>query len=116
VRELVATLRKPGPRLLLTAEETEFLGPIDAQTMLAELQRSDTDHKRRALIGERLAVLGDPRPGVGVGHDGLPVIDWCAVSGGEAAIGVERRFLRGTRALVKPVADFQIARYPVTVA
>jgi hypothetical protein len=60
VRELVATLRKPGPRLLLTEEETAFLGPIDAQTMLAELQRSDTDHKRRALIGERLAVLGDP--------------------------------------------------------
>jgi formylglycine-generating enzyme required for sulfatase activity len=116
VRELVATLRKPGPRLLLSAEETEFLGPIDAETMLAELQEPDTDHKRRALIGERLAVLGDPRPGVGVGPDGLPVIDWCPVPGGEAAIQVQRRFLWGTRAMVRPVADFHISRYPVTVA
>lgn len=39
------------------------------------LPRDDTSHERRRDIGDRLAVIGDPRPGVGV-RDGLPDILW----------------------------------------
>jgi formylglycine-generating enzyme required for sulfatase activity len=116
VREAAAAIGRLGTEVMLSPDEAAFLGPVDPAAMCAELGCPETTHGRRALIGERLDVLGDPRPGVGVGPDKLPAIDWCAVPGGDAAIEVERRFWRGTRALVKPVADFQIARYPVTVA
>ena len=116
VRELVLTLRRPGPRLSLSAGEEEFLGPIDSVAMLVELERPETTHKRRALIGERLDTLGDPRPGVGGALDETPDIAWCEVPGGEATIAVPRRFLKGAKLLRKKVGDFGIARHPVTAA
>jgi hypothetical protein len=58
VREAVAALRQVGPEVILSAEEREFLGPIDPNAMLAELARPETNHRRRALIGERINVLG----------------------------------------------------------
>ncbi len=116
VRELASMLRQPGPRFVLSPEEEEFLGPVDADAMLAEIDRPDTTHRRRTLIGERLAVLGDPRLGVGVDAQGTPQMDWCPVPGGEVAIQVQRRLLGGTKARGKQVEGFHIARYPVTVA
>ena len=58
--------------------------------MLAELARPTTTHLRRALIGERLDVLGEPasRFGVGIDADDTPRIDWCAIPGGEVAVEV----------------------------
>ena len=56
----------------LSPDEREFLGPIDPEEMLAELEKPETTHKRRLLIGERLDVLGDPRRGVGVDANGTP--------------------------------------------
>ena len=56
-------MQRPGPRFELNPIEREFLGPIDPDEMLAELEKPETTHKRRLLIGERLDVLGDPRPG-----------------------------------------------------
>jgi len=114
VREAVAALTRVGPELHLTGDELEFLGPIDAKMMRAELGRPDTPHRVRALIGERLDVLGDPRRGVGVDRDGTPDIEWCAIPGGEVAIQVDRRLLPGTKARRKQVDAFHIARYPVT--
>ena len=80
VREAVTALGRLGPRV--SAEELEFLGPIHAHTVLAELERPETEHKRRLLLGERLDVLGDQRRGVGVDGDGTPTIDWRPVAGG----------------------------------
>ena len=42
--------------------------------MLAELEKPETTHKRRLLIGERLDVLGEhpSRWGVGVDANGTP--------------------------------------------
>jgi formylglycine-generating enzyme required for sulfatase activity len=62
-------------------------------------------HQARAAIAERLAVLGDPRRGVGL-INGLPDIDWCLIDGGEVTI-------EGQRHVVEP---FRMARYPITIA
>ncbi len=70
VREAAAALAKLGPEVVLSEKERQFLGPVDAAVMLAELERSETTHQRRALIGERLDVLSDPRSGVGVDPGG----------------------------------------------
>jgi hypothetical protein len=116
VREGAAALERLGAEVALSPAEAEFLGPIDPAAMLAELARPETSHRRRALIGERLDTLADPRRGIGADADGTPDIDWCAVSGGEASIEVKRRLLPGSRALRKAVDDFHIARYPVNIA
>ena len=122
VRELYRVMRGPGARFELSPLEQEFLGPIDPDVMLKELDRTETTHKRRLLIGERLDVLGEPpsRWAVGVGRDGTPEIDWCPVPGGSATISI----LSDPTNANSPVADSRrrsvepchIARYPVTVA
>jgi len=75
----------------------------------------------RALAGRLLAKLGDPRPGVGLGENGLPDIAWCEVPAGS--------FLMGSDKKVDPLADddempqhevtvpaFKMSRYPITNA
>ena len=114
VRDALTALQRVGPELHLGDEERAFLGPIDSNAMLAELARAETPHQRRALIGERLDVLGDPRFGVGVDGDGTPEIDWLSIPGGEIAIEVSRLLLPGTKRRRKRLESFHIARYPVT--
>ncbi len=86
--------------------ERDFLGPLDRRRMLVALDEPATSHATRAIIGARLSLLGDPRPGVGPRADGLPDIAWCKVPGGEIALEDE--------AGVFPVEPFYIAKYPVT--
>jgi hypothetical protein len=74
----------------LSDSERLFLGPIDRETMPAELDDPSTSHERRAAIGVRLSLLGDPRPGVGLRADDLPDIAWCEVPGGEITLEIER--------------------------
>jgi formylglycine-generating enzyme required for sulfatase activity len=93
----------------LSDDERAFLGPTDPRAMLAELERPDTNHRQRALIGERLDVLGDPRLGVGVDGNGTPRIDWRVVDGGEV-------HLKGVGLPPRLVDGFQVARYPITLA
>lgn len=89
-----------------TALERDFLGPLDREPMLAALDDPATTHEQRAIIGVRLSLLGDPRPGVGLRADGLPDLVWCAVPGGEVTLEEDA----GTFT----VEPFQIAQYPVT--
>ena len=77
----------------------------DAAALLAELDTAELPHQHRAWIGERLAALGDPRPGVGLLPGGAPHLDWAPVSRGE--ITVERAGLFGVR-------PFYAARYLLT--
>lgn len=78
----------------------------EAERLLEETTWPETSHYRRAEIGDRLAYIGDPRPGVGIDKDGLPDIVWVNVLGGSVTLeNCEDTFK------VKP---FQIARYPVT--
>ncbi|MGB2679856.1 MAG: SUMF1/EgtB/PvdO family nonheme iron enzyme, partial [Candidatus Competibacter sp.] len=89
-----------------TALERDFLGPLDRERMLAALDDPATSHEERALIGVRLSLLGDPRPGVGLRADGLPEIVWREVPGGEVTLE--------ENAGTFTVEPFQIAKYPVT--
>ncbi len=103
----------------LSDTERRFLGPIEIETMLAELDDPDTSHERRATIGVRLSLLGDPRPGVGLRADGLPDIAWCEAPGGEIALEMERTgklsiFLGGSKSKTFSFKPFYIAKYPVT--
>lgn len=120
VRELVQAWRQPGQEIVLSPEEAAFLGPIDPTAMLAELERPETSHKRRALIGERLDALGDPRQGVGVDAGGTPEIAWCPIKGGRIGIQLRKDPADPNSKVVdtrtREVAPFQIARYLVTVA
>ncbi len=119
VREAVAILGRNGAFAGLSAEERAFLGPVDPDAMLGELDDTQTTHKRRLLIGGRLAILGDPRPGTGA-PGGTPEIVWHAVDGGRVEILI-REDPRVTNSKIvkrmpKTVKAFHIARYPVTVA
>ena len=72
--------------------------------IIRELSQSEPPHSRRALLGQQLCELGDPRPGVGVTPDGLPDIDWLPVPEGTMQVS-EQSF---------EVHVFYIARYPIT--
>ncbi len=101
--------------------EQDFLGPLDRDHMLAELEHPDTSHERRAIIGVRLSLLGDSRPGVGLRKDDLPDIVWCEVPGGKIALEIEeegssflKRWLGRSRNYTFKVDPFYIAKYPIT--
>ncbi len=90
------------------AEEREFLGPLDRDLMLQEIDDPATSHEQRAVIGVRLSLLGDPRPGVGLREDGLPDVVWCKkVPEGEVTLEENTE----TFTIDKP---FYIAKYPLT--
>ena len=74
--------------------------------LMDEINEPFTSHQRRALIGDRLAEIGDNRPGVGLRPDGLPDIGWCDVPGGIVTLEKDA----GTFA----VQPFRIARVPIT--
>ena len=90
----------------LSDSERCFLGPIDHDAMLAQLDDPATSHELRATIGVRLSLLGDPRPGVGIRPDGLPDIVWCKVPGGKVTLE--------EKAGTFNVKQFYIAKYLVT--
>ncbi len=90
----------------LSDAERFFLGHIDRGVMLAALDDPAIPHELRAIIGVRLSLLGDPRPGVGLRADGLPDIVWCEVPGGEVALEEKAGTFN-----VKP---FYIAKHLVT--
>ncbi|MFC1959467.1 SUMF1/EgtB/PvdO family nonheme iron enzyme [Chloroflexota bacterium] len=89
----------------LTDVERAFIRP-EFDRLLEELNDPDTAHIRRNIIGERLDVLGDRRPGVGLRPDGLPDIAWCPVPGGKITLEDDA----GTF----DVQPFYIAQFPIT--
>lgn len=121
--EVARAATRLAPTLLLTDVERDFLGPVDLETMLKELESRATSHERRALIGIRLAVFGDARPGVGLRSDGLPDIVWCAVPGGSITLELDhfaptkpKRWMRWLRSRTFNSPPFSIAKYCVTWA
>lgn len=115
----------------------EFLGPLSAAEMLQTVADPDTGHLDRLRIGDRLALLGTPRPGVGVGPDGLPDLMWCDVPPGAVTLregaevhddAVERSRQAGFLAPGRPAErglteaervqviepGLQMTRYPIT--
>lgn len=115
--EVDSNLANPGavwrrvvsPNSDLTQYEKEFLRP-EVERLVEFLEKVDIDHSRRAQLGERLAQLGDPRPGVGVDDNGIPDIVWCEVADGEVNVHAEDGALLDGHA----VNGFLIAKYPIT--
>jgi formylglycine-generating enzyme required for sulfatase activity len=90
--------------------EHEFIRR-ESDRLLEEIQKPETSHGRRRSIGERLAGIGDPRPGVGLRPDGLPEIDWCMVEvAGKSSVEVEIEWV----GKVQVSLPFCITRYTVT--
>jgi hypothetical protein len=82
-----------------------FLHP---QTVLEkQLHNAELSHQQRALIGIKLAELGDRRRGVSLTTVGLPDIDWIEIPGGKVK-------LKEGKWRAQRVRPFKIARYPVT--
>ncbi|MBN8592372.1 MAG: SUMF1/EgtB/PvdO family nonheme iron enzyme [Anaerolineae bacterium] len=96
-------VRDDLPEPLLSYTEPEAVRKLRE---LAALPLTAEAHGARRDIGDRLAVIGDPRPGVGV-KEGVPDILWLPVSpGGEIKIE-EHSFV---------VQPFYMAQYLVTFA
>lgn len=74
--------------------------------LIQVIKHEALSHSGRLIIGQYLAELGDPRPGVGLTAEGLPDIQWVEIPGGKVT-------LEETKGEFK-VAPFRIARYPVT--
>lgn len=75
----------------------------------------------RVEAGRVLALLGDPRPGVGLLSDGLPDIVWCQVPAGPFLMGSDPRQDSQAHDDEQPmhqveVPAFLISRYPITNA
>ena len=92
-------------RPLLNRTEQEFVLP-ESERLLEEIGRTATTHQQRAKIGDRLAEIGDSRPGVSLLKNGLPDILWCKVPKGEITLEEVKGTFR--------VNPFHIAKYPVT--
>lgn len=125
---------QPGPAgaaVVLAGEATVDAGTVGipsasrecVRAALLETMRQDSTvpAPTRSRAGRALAVLGDPRPGVGLGADGLPDLLWVRIPG-PAAVRESGRFpgfaglTLGEDARGPDLADFALAVYPVTVA
>ncbi|WP_291854464.1 SUMF1/EgtB/PvdO family nonheme iron enzyme [Accumulibacter sp.] len=103
VYEALSRLRMERDELPEPAKS--FLRP-EADRLLEEIMRPVTTHYRRAEIGDRLAIIGDPRRGIGLRPNGDPDLDWCEIPTGTVRLK--------NHAGEFPVARFFIARYPLT--
>jgi len=74
--------------------------------LMAELNHPASPHDKRAEVGVRLAELGDPRPGVGLAPNGLPLFTWLHVKGGETVLEPFQQAFQ--------VEAFYVSRYLVT--
>src|SRR5262249_52444665 len=69
--------------------------------------------------GNALNYLGDPRPGVGLGTNGLPDIVWCQVPAGKFIMGNTTRTNKLAADNERPqhqpeLAAFAISKYPIS--
>lgn len=90
------------------ANETVRLYAAPQLKLIERLENASLSHIERLRIGQYLATLGDPRPGIGLRPDGLPDIVWVEIPGGKIKLEKVDHVFQ-----VKP---FKIAQYPVTNA
>jgi very-short-patch-repair endonuclease/formylglycine-generating enzyme required for sulfatase activity len=97
----------------LTDTEQQFIEP-EQNRLLRELEQlSPGHHERRRDIGDRLAVIGDTRAGVGLRPDGLPDIDWLPVPTLPEPVTLKTDDIEIGPVTIQP---FFMARYLVTFA
>jgi len=109
----------PHERLLLVSQmvkrlrpnlntlEVDFIRP-ESERLLEEIDHAATTHQQRVKMGDRLAEIGDARPGVGLREDGLPDIAWCQVQGGKIILSWKAESFTACS------NSFHIGKYPVT--
>lgn len=89
----------------LNQRERDFILP-ENNRLIEQFKNLELNHQQRCEIGERLALIGDHRPGVGLNDDGLPDIVWCEVPAGIIMLeGDKGQF---------PVESCFISKYPLT--
>ncbi|MBA3534222.1 MAG: SUMF1/EgtB/PvdO family nonheme iron enzyme [Ardenticatenales bacterium] len=86
----------------------------EQQTLLDTMLDPTVPPPERAKAGQRLAVLGDQRPGVGLRADGVPDIAWVEVPGGKCRIGGDKDAYQSLPAQEVDIPTFWMAKYPVT--
>ena len=106
-RQMVSDLQP-----MLSELERDFLKP-EQERLLDEIARPDTAHYRRAVIGERLNVIGDTRAGVNVRADGLPDIAWVEIPGGTVTLPAGKSSV-GPQDRTFDLAPFKISKYAIT--
>ncbi len=96
----------------LNEVEREFVEPEQVRLLreLEMLPHDNTSHERRRDIGDRLAVIGDTRPGVGV-KDGVPDIAWLPVEGSGEPVTIKTDEHEMGPIIIAP---FYIAKYLIT--
>lgn len=108
-----------GPHSFQTGSSVGRQTGLSAEALIAQLQNGTLSHQQRFEIGQALARIGDPRPGVGLRGDGLPDIAWIQIPGGQVRIDPEAP--TGFLSLLPfrrtfEVRPFQMAKFPVTNA
>jgi formylglycine-generating enzyme required for sulfatase activity len=98
-----------APSVSSTEERTTGYAP-QVQSLLDEIDIIETPPQRRLAIGDELAELGDPRPGVGLDGRGLPGIDWVEIPAGRFIYG------EGDNKQEVHLERFLISRYPISNA
>lgn len=91
LREAREMIARKNP--ILSEGEREFLRS-EVERLMKIINDSSTDDFRRAEIGDRLAMIGDTRFGVGLMPNNIPDIEWCRVGNNADA--------------------FLISKYPIT--
>ncbi len=105
VRSETGTDQVETGSLAIRAERDRLIDRV----LTAELRAPHTNPRRRLEIGDLLAAqpAGDPRPGVGLGPDGLPDIAW---------VEIPALTVADPRGTPRTLPGFRMARYPVTNA
>ncbi len=93
----------------LNEVEKDFIEP-EQHRLLRELDKIDTKHERRRDIGDRLAVIGDTRPGVGV-KDGIPDLFWLPVEVSPDPVTIKTNEVKIGPIVIPPLF---IAQYQIT--
>jgi len=106
LKKLREVLQDPSHEQQVNAAVRLYAAP--QHKLIKRLQNQTLSHTERLEIGQYLAALGDPRPGVGLKPDGLPDIAWVEIPGGKIKLEEVDHVFQ-----VKP---FKIAQYPVTNA
>lgn len=99
----------------LTEVERDYIEPEQARLLreVETLPKTAESHERRRDIGDRLAVIGDTRRGVGV-KNGIPDVLWLSVEGSGKPIVFRNE--KGNLYGQFTVQPFYIAQYQVTYA
>lgn len=102
-----AMLERLNPEM--SENEREFIEPEQAR-LLRELEQVKTTHERRRDIGDRLAVIGDMRDGVGI-KDGLPNLNWLLVPASSIPVSLKTDVKEIGPLIIPP---FFVSQYLIT--